>query len=258
VVAGPPNPKTPEFGEPPLIEAVFDLFVEPSHELDKAVVDRFFEAFPELTGEVEELRQFGMMMQVKGGRPAAQAMSSEDSGTRRWNEGRSRGVLFGPAVLAVNLLHKPGAPYGHFEEHAPWLQKIIERFYEIAKPKRVLWAGHRYINQVPIELAEGVTGADLFALYPALPAEHAKTHPGVAVQVEAGRFSGGVVVANLALAVKNIKQAVYSLDIYAKTEGPVPEVQGLMDWHHNAHRQVVDTFLSSITERARRRFQERR
>jgi len=248
---------SPEFGDPPLIEAVFDLFVEPSHELDRAVVDKFFDGFPDLDSEREDLRHFGMMMQLKDGRPASSAMSSHDTGTRRWNAGRSLGVLFGPSVVAMNIVPKPGAPYGHFDDHAERLRDVIERFYELAKPKRILFAGHRYINQVRVSLDENVTGKDLFMLYPALPSAQAKVHPTIAVQVEAIRFSGGVVVANLAVAMRTLQQVVYSLDIYARTEGLALDVGSVMAWHDDAHRHVVETFLSSITETARRRFKER-
>jgi uncharacterized protein (TIGR04255 family) len=251
------GPHTPEFADPPLIEAVFDLFVEPSLDVDSKLADRFFEALPSYSGDVETLHNIGMTMEVKEGRPASQSMHSQETGTRRWNAKRSRAVMFSPDILAFNVLHQADDPYGHFEDHVDHLKMLLERFYEIARPKRILWAGHRYINHVPIDLAEATTGADLFKLYPALPAEHAKTHPHMAVQVEAGRFPGGAVVANLSLAMKNIKVAVYSLDVYAKTDGAPPSpLDGLMSWHTAAHEAVVEVFLSSLTDVAKKRFKE--
>lgn len=78
------------------------------------------------------------------------------------------------------------------------------------------------------------------------------------MQVEAGRFSNGIVLANLALAAVDAKTAVYSLDLYARTlEGLPGTVDEMLAWHELAHQQVVEAFLFSITDEARRRFKER-
>lgn len=252
-----PVASPPDFQAPPLIEAVFDLFAVPAHDTDPKRADAFFRAFPEYGGDAEELHQWGMDVQMRDGRPVSQTLSTQTRGERRWDPARSRSALFGPGVLALNILNKPDQPYGHFRDHAPELQRCLEQYLEIARPERLLWAGHRYINHV--SLAPDENPAELFALYPALPSEHARTHPGISVQVETARFHGGVVVASLVLAFKNPTGAVYALDLYAKTEGElaVSSVRDLMDWHRRAHDHVVQTFLFAITRKARLRFKEK-
>ncbi|MCC7108695.1 MAG: hypothetical protein IT382_05370, partial [Deltaproteobacteria bacterium] len=102
-----PVANAPEFHAPPLIEAVFDLFAVPAHETDPKRADSFFRAFPEYSGDTEDLHELGMDVRIQGGRPVSQTLSTQARGERRWNAARSRSALFGPGVFALNVLNKP-------------------------------------------------------------------------------------------------------------------------------------------------------
>ncbi len=184
-------------------------------------------------------------------------MSSRIRGHRRRDAARSRPALYGPQQLALNILILPERPYGHFVDHEATLRRCLEQDLEIAKPERLRWARHRYINQVTV--APDEDPAALITLYPSLPPAHSKSHPGVNVQVESARFPGGVVEANLGLAFKNPDRCLYVLDVYARSEGALStsSIAELLDWHRRAHEHVVATFLFAITATGRARFKER-
>jgi uncharacterized protein (TIGR04255 family) len=249
---------TPTFEAAPLVEAVFDLFAEPSQDHSSELERRFFAEVEGFAGDVEEWHAISGQVQLRQGRLSGHSVQASQQGVRHWNPSRSRAVLFGPTVLGFNVMNVDGDRYGHFTDHAARLEHLVNRFFDVARPTRLLGAGHRYINQVTIALEERCTGRDLFTLYPALSDAQARQHPGVAVQVELGRFASSVVTGSLALTAKTPTSAVYVLDVAARTEGVVPATaQALTAWHTEAHRQVVAAFLASITSVGRARFQEK-
>jgi uncharacterized protein (TIGR04255 family) len=246
----------PQFEAAPLVEAVFDCFAEQAAEAPQlpALEQSFFSGFGEYGESTrEEWHLTTSRIEFKRGRATAYP-AAEISGIRRWRDDRSRGVLVGPAVLALNV--KP--PYGHFEDHLPHLKELTARFIELGAPARLQWLGHRYVNQVEVGLDEELTAADLFTLYPRVPTARAKSHPPMAVQMEVARFDGGSVMTTLALAAKLPQKVIYSLDIYARTDHEVEvNAEAVAEWHMRAHRFIMDAFLGSITEVARRRFKEK-
>jgi uncharacterized protein (TIGR04255 family) len=249
-----PTPR-PHFDAPPLVEAVFDCFVEPSElapgleELDR----EFFKAFPTFEGKKQDWRRFEARFEVQRGQPS-QSLAMHPAGVRRWNKEHTRGVLVGPGVLALNVL----PPYGEFEDHAPQLRALLDAYLGTAKPLRIDWLGHRYINQVEISLTDKETAADLFHVYPAALHAQASLHRPITVQLESSQFPNGIVMTTFALSALNAEKAIYSLDVYGRTTGPVAASPAeIMDWHFVAHDAVVNAFLASITPTARRRFKER-
>lgn len=246
----------PHFDAPPLVEAVFDCFVEPNTPMDVAdLEERFFYRFPDYAERTRQpWHQFSSSVEIRDGRPSTHPVESQLSGVRRWNADQNRAVLVGPAVLALNI--KP--PYGHFEDHLPHLQELVAVFRDFVGPARILWLGHRYVNHVVLDLDEGQDPGDLLTLYPRLSKGRALSHPPVAVQVEAGRFEGGSVVTSLVLGAKTAQKVIYSLDIYARTNEQIEfDATRVTLWHSVAHGAIMDAFLETVTPQARARFKER-
>ena len=165
-----------------------------------------------------------------------------------------RAVFFGVGVLAMNVV----PPYGHVEDHLPHLRELLDAYIELANPRRIAWLGQRYINQVTIEFAERLAPGRLFNLAPAIPEARALMHPGMTVQLESARTDATSALTTLALSAKTPSAAVYTLDIYGRTSGQVPNsAQSIVDWHSGTHEIIIEAFLSSITDEARKRFKER-
>ena len=246
-------PARPHFDALPLVEAVYDCFAEPSAvELD-ALAKNFFEKFPEYSGTSEAWQSVGASIAFRGGEVSA-APAPTQFGVRRWNSNRSRAVLLAPGVLAMNVV----PPYGHLEDHLPHLRDLLAAYIELARPRRIAWLGQRYINHVTIEFAERLAPGRLFTLAPALPEPRALMHPGMTVQIEAARTDATSALTTLALSAKTTSAAIYTLDIYGRTSGQVPSsAQDIVDWHLATHEIIIDAFLSSITDEARKRFKER-
>ena len=247
----------PHFDAPPLVEAVFDCFVEPSGDLSdlRAFEASFFARFPDYQEATrQEWQRFETKVEFKDGKAIGQSLDAQQIGVRRWNADKNRGVLIGPSVMALNVV----PPYGRFEDHAPHLRELAEAFISLARPKRIEWLGHRYINQVQLNLAEQQSPARLFTLYPAIPEHRAMTHPPVTVQLEAARFQEGVVLTTLNLSARTPDKAIYSLDVYARTVGEVAaSASSIAGWHSLAHGAIMDAFLGSVSAEARKRFKER-
>jgi len=54
------------------------------------------------------------------------------------------------------------------------------------------------------------------------------------------------------------QKVIYSLDIYARTNGPLELTAAtITEWHTRAHLFIMDAFLESLTTEARARFKER-
>jgi uncharacterized protein (TIGR04255 family) len=237
----------PKLGKPPITEAVFDLFATASPEAnkDKELAARFFSGL-EFNSPPEPWQQVNVQLQLAGAKAPPNSLSVW-TGERRRNEARNRAVLFGPGVLALNVL----PPYGDFEQHLPMIDSLANRFFAIAKPKHVTTISQRYINE--IKVGEGQSPRDWLKIYPHVPGS--ERHPPINLRIEIARFApGSIVFLNLVLARTVGGENVYLLDINAKVDNP--EV-GLLDWHKEAHRAIGNVFFDSLTPAALEHFEKR-
>lgn len=245
----------PIFDEPPLVEAVFELLVDPDDEVSQSSLESAFrDSFPEFSVR-EPWEAHEATWEIQAGTPMAQSMTSR-KGARLWTADKTRGVLVSPAVMALNVLR----PYGKFEDHVAALEKAHAVFFGIAKRARPVQLGHRYLNQIVLSRESKEKPDELFALYPRLPRELVDMHPPVSVLVESSRFSTGIVTSGLGRTAEDRDRVVYTLDLYART---LPElapkgVRDVANWHAAAHVEVVNAFVMSITAAARIRFKEKR
>lgn len=239
------------FEAPPLIEVVFDLFAVPAPDPRADLADAVFERLPSYDSEPQPWDSVSMHLSLDRGRLVSQGVDVSRTGTRRWDESRTRAVLVGPGVLAYNIL----PPYGRFEEHARTVAELVELYIDVARPRGIARIGQRYINRVTVDVSE--SAGEFFTLYPALPKAYAVQHPPVHVRIEAARFDNGVVVTTLGLSRSDANGATYVLDVWGQTvQPPDMAVADVIRWHEEAHAAVVESFLTAITDAARKRFKE--
>lgn len=203
------------------------------------------------SGAKEELEDLNVYFKLGPGKAVAQGVNPGARRLRLWNADQTRAVQLGAEMCTLNVRR----PYGHFEDHVAAITKLFDAYLAVTKPERLGWIGQRYLNIVRLPLQS--SPSDYFEMYPHLPAVLPQTHRPFAVQVETVRFGGGSTVVNLALLELTHDAAVYTIDIYARSDETVPlRSDALIAWQTRAHASIGKSFELTITDKARTLFKE--
>jgi uncharacterized protein (TIGR04255 family) len=238
-----------QYEQPPLQEAIFELFFPllTSWSPDRAA--ELARRLPSYSGKREDLEDF--FFRLDPGRGVLQGVQPGARRTRLWSSDQSRAVQFGAEVCTYNARR----PYGHFEDHVAAIQEFFGAYLDVMKPETLGWVGQRYLNivRLPLEVAP----AGYFQFFPRLPPGLPDTHRPFAVQIETNRFEQGNTVVNLGLLEFAPDAAVYTIDIYARSDETVPlSLDDIMAWQRRAHFSIGESFELTITDEARRLFKE--
>lgn len=240
------------YDEPPLIEAVFELFADPAAPSSWNVVpvDRLRARNEQYAGDVEQIHDFGLSLSV-GPHGVVQTPSAPAQRVRFWNGHRNKAVQFGPHMCAHNVL---AAAYSHFEDHVQSIRDLFATFLHEARPQRLAWLGQRYINQIRIPVGEHRNVAEYFELYPTrLPSTLGGAHREIAVQAQTADWATGSAAVNLTFRAIEGDVVCYVLDVYARSKGELPlDLQSLVTWQERAHDAISESFEMSITDKTRR------
>lgn len=233
----------------PLVEALFELFIEPEQNSAWSVasLETLNQILPAYAFHEERLQDLSMQVQFVEGRiPPVSQIARER--IRRWDAEREKAVQFGPHMCCLNVL---AGAYTHYSDHKAAIEGVFRFFLEQAVPSRLSWIGQRYINNIQIPL-EDRDVASYFEIYPRLPAGLAGGHRPLAVQLKTTDFPGGEVVVNLSLQSTSELSANYFLDVYARSNVPVPPVlESVMHWHDAAHEAVRESFEISVSQKCK-------
>jgi uncharacterized protein (TIGR04255 family) len=249
--------RRPHLDQQPLVEAIFELFAEPSSEsrwgssVDLKAIET---ALPEYAFHEERLRDLGVHVQFRGGKVQSN-LHNPRLRIRRWDEPRQQAVQFGAHMCAHNVL---SGAYTTFDDHREVIGRVFRCYLERAEPSQLAWVGQRYINAIQLPADEHDV-ASYFALYPQLPESLAGGHRELAVQVRTVDFKNGHALVNLSLKGVEGGVATYILDIYARSSGPPPgDPDALLSWQVDAHDAVWKSFELSVTAKSREQlFKER-
>jgi uncharacterized protein (TIGR04255 family) len=242
------------YDAPPLVEAVFELFADPTAVTawEKVPVERVRSRLEEYAGDEQQLQdvlsfEVGPNGITSNVNPAAHRV-------RLWNVAHTKAVQFGTQMCAHNVL---AAAYLHFEDHLESIQNVFATFLDEARPQNLYWLGQRYINQITIPVSD-LDVASYFQIYPQLPAGLVAGHRPIAVQLETSTWETGTAIVNLSFRSVNNESALYVLDIYARSKDQLPhDAQALINWQMRAHDAISESFELSITDKCRRLFKER-
>ena len=239
------------YPNPPLLEAVFELFVagdgldwstETTGQIEGLLAEQF-------DGPRETIRPTGLQIQLSPEGVGAQSLQPEPDRRRLWTSDRGEMFQFSPAMCAYNLL----GHYRTFEQHARTLESLVRLFLEHRQPKEIAWAGQRYVNRIVVPAGAG-DPATFFEIYPKVPAGQ---HRQFAMQILSGEFEGGQVMLNLVFQGEQEGMASYVLDIYARSSVVLkPEPAGILRWHEAAHVMVRRSFENALTAKTKALFQE--
>jgi uncharacterized protein (TIGR04255 family) len=238
------------YAKPPLVEAVFEVFVEdPSPWNDQSQQRLEQELTEKFSGPRDTLQPSAVQIQIGPEQAFSQRVVPEPPRRRMWTPDRGELFQFGPAMCAYNLL----SHYRSFEQHAARLEELTGRYLEERKPAKIAWAGQRYVNRILVPVDQG-DPASYFEVYPKLPTGQ---HRPFALQVVSGEFAGGQAVLNLAFQGEESGSAVYMLDIYARSSIQfTPDAVAIRRWQEQAHGVVRSSFEATLTGKTRALFQE--
>lgn len=239
------------YEEPPLEEAIFELFVPPAADWSTPQIEQMGKLLPRYGGKREDLEDLNVFFRLGPGRSVAQGVNPGIRRTRLWNNEQTRAVQFGPEMCTLNVRK----PYGHFEDHVGDIRALFAAYLTVATPKQLAWVGQRYLNIV--RLPPNSSPSDFFQMYPHLPPELPPAHRPFALQVETASFEQGSTIVNLALLEFGADAAVYTIDIYARSDASVLlDVEQLVGWQTRAHASIGKSFELTITNAARSLFKE--
>ncbi len=239
------------YDEPPLEEAIFELFVPPAESWSAEQGEKLAKLLPAYAGKRETLEDLNVFFRLGPGQSVAQGVNPGARRLRLWSQDQTRAVQLGAEMCTHNVRK----PYGHFEDHLDAMKELFAAYLEVMKPQQLGWVGQRYLNIV--KLPADSSPSAFFQMYPHLPPELPQAHRPFAVQVETASFEQGSTVVNLALLEFTPEAAVYTIDIYARSDDTVAlDVDSVVGWQNRAHASIGKSFELTITDEARRLFKE--
>jgi len=243
------------YGEPALVEAVFEM--RPQHPGDAAPPRLSDDARSTLRSRLRGFSEGHQQLETHAPvsrYSVADGQNETDNDTFRtctWNEERNRAVQFDAGICAFNVL----APYGHYEDHLPSLNRVIQTYLDVNEVEVRSSCSQRYLNIFRLQPFERPD--ELFSFYPPLPTALMEKHVAVRLQVEAVEFRNGVCDVRLWRHEATDEEVTYRMEVISRSNTPVAsEVDAILEWHQIAHDAVNRAFDMSITPTCRKRLRE--
>ena len=244
-----PNPaqeqptNEPEYDHPPLVEAVFEVFLPPdAGDVELGALREHLAG--EYKGRSNRIEPKGAEVEV-GPQGGSTRLIEEPP---RWQFRSLDDQLMaqvGQNMCAVNVL----PPYTHYVDYKLAIEEVFKRWLAATEAKELFSIGQRYINRVLLPPAS--VPRTYFRVYPTIPDDLG--NPPFAMQVRVGELLRGAVILNLALQGYEGSRPAYLLDIYARAMGDAPSAnwEAIEEWMDQAHEAVSEAFEFAITEESR-------
>ena len=239
---------------PPLEEAIFELFPAstPTEMWTDAALTHVLDALPEFASNRETLEDLNIVMQGEPGQSVRQGVQQAPRRARLWNSDRTRAIQCGANMCAFNVRR----PYGKFEDHLPFVERLFSAYLSAVKPGRLI-TGQRYLNLVKVP--KETEPASFFGIYPKLPDALGGGHSLDTVQVETMPVEHGRALVNFGLQDASTEASTYLIDVYVQSDEHVhASVESVIAWQVKAHEAIVDSFELAITDAARKLFKEKK
>jgi uncharacterized protein (TIGR04255 family) len=234
------------YAEPRISEAVLAIGHDGAAPWLPETYDRLASRFKGFTHE--ERLSLDAPLARQGAAPSPPA-DGEPYRIWRLNHEGHRAAQWGPGLVAYNVL----PPYGHFEDHLPHWNNLVEAFLAEDRPPVLSWAEQRYVNEFTLARAE--RPVDFFIFYPSLPED--RRHAMTRLDVEAAEFDRGIVDVSLLRTAADADAVRYQLVVVASSHaGLAADLDDVMRWHNVAHHAVNEAFERVITNETRRRMRQ--
>lgn len=245
------------YDKPPVIEAVCEFRFEPSQTWDWTVPGLFYakvqDDFP--------LKRERTNYQLAVGEGPAEDLASVQGQVSRWmqfvRKDESALIQLGPDLLTVNQLR----PYTHWPTFKAMIERALESYRDIAKPKGFRRIGLRYINRLEIPEAS-IELEDYVEAVPKVPASLPQLFATWAQRVEIPFEKHNGMLALQTGSVREKEPAAaypFMLDLDFRTlHAEQVALDGAMQWIEKAHEVVEESFEACITDKSRSLFEETR
>lgn len=241
-------PRRRQYARPPIHERVAEVQVIPGPTSLQTVRDALGVRWVEFAN-VEKIGLGTLQFRLDFAENQLQTTQSADPRFRFWNESRRQLYQVGRELFVANDMEKePG-----WERFGPMIRAGLDDFVEVAQPRQLLTARLRYLNR--LDLPEGQNVAELFTIYPQLPASAAGNNRFQMI-VEMPDEAPGPALLALAVAGSAPRQTL-ALDLVVESRGTFGGNLDVHAWFNAAHDRMTSLFETSITNRARQLFEER-
>lgn len=237
---------------PPVQEALCEIFFTGS-EWDNAIPGSFYEEIKAEFPQKTQLKQFGVEVNIADKERLAKFSENEDRIQFRKPDG-SQIIQLARDLLVINQLR----PYPQFEAWLPVIEKKLDLYMRLVKPKGIVKTGVRYINRIVIPKRE-VRMEDYFNLYPQLPEGLSKRHGPFMMRLELPpKYASHQLVITFATAPADTPDSIaFALDLYDIFGKPIENrVDQLIQIVKEGHENIELAFENSIKEDLRIIFQE--
>ncbi len=230
--------------KPPLIEAICEFRFEPSEQWDLTVPGRLYDRIQNDFPHKEQVQGFGFSLQVgqgiEGPVPTVQGALDRVLMAR---EDRSVLVQTGPHLLVIN--HR--LPYPGWEDFRALISTVLETYLDLV-PSTFERVGLRYINQIPVPLAEGVEIGSLITLDPPIPAEMERPLANFYQRYELRHDDPvGVLIHQTGMQLTQENETVLMLDLdFGSLLEARPGMEDADAWLRSAHDRIEEAFRASV------------
>ncbi len=136
------------FKKPPLIEALCEFRFRKTNVNPNIVLGRFYEKIEQDFPHIETYRGIGV--QAEEELPSPTIFMEER--TRFINRDENKMIQIGSGLLVINQLK----PYDNYLAFKNLVERIVNIYYEVAKPEELIHLGLRYINRIEMESARSL------------------------------------------------------------------------------------------------------
>ena len=244
------------YQSPPVIEALCEIFFEDS-EWDNTFWGEMYEtlkkSFPIKRSQHVRKDPISLDSSGKTTIPPPKVYPR----MRFLSEDQKSILQIGENFIVLNRLQ----PYPHFDTWIPVLYTAVNKYRELAKPKKIVRLGLRYINHVRIPLpSPKISIKDYFNIYPKFPDPFEWDNDPFLLQTEI-RVKGSehTTLISFSNSSPDPNQSTFILDLYDKITGLPNDLsteKSLKKEVDRAHSNISNAFEGSTTDKLRQVFEQ--
>lgn len=249
---GTPAVKHRHYGEPPVVEALAEVYFKGS-QWDPTVPGLFYRRVSDRFPTIDQANSLQIGIEIGPTGPSATPSVSDQRARFRAEDG-SRMVQLSDRLLVFNRLR----PYDRFEEWQGDFADMLAIYRELAKPSAFTRIGVRYLNKIVVP-EEQFKLSKYFRIYPEVPDEIGSPFSGflLRVQIHPPMHASHALVTTFGSSETEDGKPALLLDFYDIIEGgETGDLEVIERLVAEAHANIAVAFEHAVTDDARAIFRE--